>query len=525
MNYIIKNTKSWVEYMVVAWWMHLVPHLKGRVLIVGSFNHDAIEYITQYCDELYVFGNNVHSSNNKVTNITCDQFAGLKFNAIIVDAIKDPVIFQEENIISLINNNLCTDGDVCFLEENYYSIKSRTSSLVKKIINVFYDCRCHSLSKKISNATIKKLPTIYYDNEPYESFSEGSYFSNKNTFLIKEKFRSFLFNSRLSRLFVSSNIWLINKNAKSKFFHDGLLEFITNQLPENNKKYVIASILYKRGKLIFTYIHTRKRSKTLIVIVTYEEEAYSQRVNEKKSIEYLAKTPSISKYVPHDYFEFKYFGYNIFTMEGSKGITVDALAKDIKDMTLSIFDVLLELVNGTLKKDKTILNVIPNWFSILNARSPNDIKSHNIILDYVSDLDLELSVFMHGDAKIENFVLDKKHNVSGVIDWEQSMINGYPLIDLYYLIVYNYQIKYGCDFSQAFAALVNSRIECYENKMIEIYCSKLKLNEKQKSRLLILFFVHHYSCRFHSNYKDSYDYENYKISLETVLNYIDGDEL
>ena len=523
MNYIIKNSKSWVEYMVVAWWMHLVPHLKGQVLLIGAFNNDAIEYISQYCHELHVLNaddNNKH--NTKVKYINSLQTTNVKYDAIIIDTIKQPFTLENSYLSEMLNNYLGMNGVVCYLENNNYSLNSKNKSIFKKIINIFSDLRITEINQLSKPIKIDKLPTIYYDNEPYESFIEGSYFSNKNTFLLKEKIRRFIFNSRLSRLFVSSNIWLIAKNKSTSFFHTGLLEFVADKLEIKYSKYIIASILYKRGKLIFTYVNNRNKLDTLIAIITYEEEAYNQRLNEMSAIEYLSKISVISKFVSNNYFKFDFCGYMLFTMKGSAGVTVDAYASNLDVMTSNIFDILVELSANTLTVINSKSDVIQQWLHILNDRSPCDIELHDEIYSFLQQLNLDFSVFMHGDAKIENFVLDKNNNVSGIIDFEQSIIQGFPLIDIFYLIVYNYQIKYQCDFSEAFASLVNSNIQKYEAEMIEKYSSQFKLDVEKQKQLLVLFFVHHYSCRYHTDYKDKDDYSKYRRSLHVVLDLING---
>ena len=113
--------------------------------------------------------------------------------------------------------------------------------------------------------------------------------------------------------------------------------------------------------------------------------------------------------------------------------------------------------------------------------------------------------------------ISKAHDVVGIIDWEHATKQGFPLIDLYYLIIYNYQIKFHCDFSEAFYALSHQELAEYEIEMINSYCTKLKISDVERERLIIVFFIHHYSCRFHADYKDYSGYANFKKSLAVVM--------
>ena len=522
MDNLIKKSESWIECFVVAWWIHVVPSIKGRVLLIGKFNSGTIDYLSQHCDELYILSklDCLESSNGNVIYVNNDNYNNKNYDSIIIDAVKTPLNITDFFLSNLINNSLCKDGRVCYLEPNQFSLKSNTKNIIKKIFNLIFDLRFNNINKLGKKLIIIKFPTTYYKHEPHESFLEGAYATNKNIFITKEKIRIFLLRTRFSRLFVNSNIWLISKKSSSIFFHQEMLDFIAEKQSLISSEYVVSSILYKQGKLIFTYKNKLLKRKSFVAIVTHDEAEYKQRLNEKNAIEYLGSFYELAPFLPANYFKYKYLGYTVFAMQECQGVTVDTASSGLKKMSENICDILIDLSMLTYRHE-VINDAISGWLKILKTRSPDEQDNIAIIERHVNSYDLNMSVFMHGDAKIENFVLNKDNNVVGIIDWEHADKQGFPLIDLYYLIIYNYQIKYHCDFSEAFYALSHQEIADYEIEMLNSYCSKLKITDVERKKLIVVFFIHHYSCRFLADYKDYDGYTNFKKSLAVALDVIE----
>ena len=518
MDYLIKKSESWIECFTVAWWIHVVPSIKGRVLLIGEFNSGTVDYLSQHCDELYIHSklDCLERSNGNVIYVNNDNYNNRNYDSIVIDAVKTPPNITDLFLSDLINNSLCDDGRICYLEPNQFAIKSNAQNIIKKLFNLLFDLRFNNINKLGEKLTIIKFPTICDECEPHESFLEGSYTTNKNIFIIKEKIRILLLRARFSRLFVNSNIWLISKKSSSGFFHQEMLTFIAKKQSLRSSEYVVSSILYKEGKLIFTYKNKFLKRKSFVAVVTHDEAEYTQRLNEKNAIEYLGSFDELASFLPANYFEYKYLGYAVFTMQECQGVTVDAVSSGLKKMSENICDILIEISRLTYKRE-AINDTISGWVKILKTRSPDQQDNISIIEKHVSSYDFNMSVFMHGDAKIENFVLSKAHDVVGIIDWEHATKQGFPLIDLYYLIIYNYQIKFHCDFSEAFYALSHQELAEYEIEMINSYCAKLKISDVERKRLIVVFFIHHYSCRFHADYNDYDGYANFKKSLAVVM--------
>ena len=523
MKYLIENAGTGFEYDVLAWWAHVAPNISGKVILIGFFSGDTIDYISSYCRELHVIADAdyMFESDSTVSNVSFNNAKLHKYDSIIVNATKESLGLSDKLVFNLINESMSDNGCACILEENYFTLRRNIKNIFKAIVNVIYDIRLSRIKGWCKSYRIVKLPTICYEKKPYESHFEGLYSTNKNIFLLKEKAKVFLLNSPVSRLFVNNNIWLISKNNDYAFFYESILSHISRKQKFNKSEYFLSTILYKYGKLIFNYKNGKDISKSFIAILTYDEEAYYQRLNEKNTVEYLGGVDNISYLLPVNYFQHDVFGYKIFSMQESIGVTVDAISPNMEKMTKNICDVLILLSESTVV-EVSLNERLKGWLEKLIAGSP-DSKDQIIMLEqYLKSKNFIKSVCMHGDAKVENFVLDNDWNVTSAIDWEQSIIHGFPLIDLYYLIVYNYKINHNCSFSDAFHVLSDNKLQTYENELIDSYCEKLKIDNNERSVLIVVFIIHHYSCRFNAQYKNNSDYLDYCKSLIIALNILKG---
>lgn len=521
MERMIKNSDPWALHIETLWWLHIVEKLSGKVLMVGEFNNNTLNYLSQYCQiDLIQNISNKTSANKNINHISYADSLNSDYRAIIIDAVKDSD-YNDSNKYDMIINNSHNSTYICVLEKNEFALANGVKNVLLKLLNVFYDFRVSQFKRNNIKFKITKLPTIYYENEPYESFKEGSYSSNKNIFQIREKLRCALLRSRLSRLFVPTNMLLLSNKGEEDFLHHRLLLQIADIQLFDHSQYKLANIYYKRGKLIFSYNNYKDISRSIIAIVPFEEKSYKQRVNEEEVISELKSYSSLNHYLPNNYFSFDFYGYKVFSMYGCNGVTVDSDSKHLPVMTKNISAVLYTLSKVTNKyvNDRGYPN---QWLDILQSRVHGFDNEIRILKTFFSGNTCNVAVCMHGDAKIENFVLDNKNNVVGIIDWEQGNMQGYPLIDIYYLIVYNYQLKHGDGFYDAYFALNKGLIDGYENNILKEYYAMMKLSDEDIVYLMILFFVHHYSCRFHADPKYKASFTSYRESLLMAVELAEG---
>lgn len=500
--------------------MHVIGSMQGPVLVAGDFNTELLEYMSQFCQVHSVLNSLDKSSqkpsqDNSIRYLSLDESLGMKFNAIIIDAYRSNASINSQLVTHFYDECLEKGGTVCYLEKNSYALKHRPGNVIYKIFSAVFESRA-VLTRENHFFNAIRLSTICYDREPHESFVDGVYSSNKNIFLLKEKVRRSLLRSRFSRLFVPANVWLLAGDASSQFLHNQIIEQYARLCTLDVSDFQLTNIFYNKGKLLFIFRNNKSLGESVVAVLAYEENSCRQRINEQKIISHLRSYSTISKYLPKNYYKFSLFGYDVFIMQEYQGITVDASSRYLAEMTENIGRVLLEI---SLVSHKNI-SVRPEpieWLNTIQGRIPGYNEQISVLKKFVSDYSCGVSVVMHGDAKIENFVLNKQNHVVGIIDWEQGIVNGFPLLDLYYLFAYNYQLNNNTDFSHAFRALAESAIPAYEQAIHDNYCNEMQLNDKDKIYLLIVFFIHHYSCRYDVGPDTGSVWDVFKSSLATAL--------
>ncbi len=108
------------------------------------------------------------------------------------------------------------------------------------------------------------------------------------------------------------------------------------------------------------------------------------------------------------------------------------------------------------------------------------------------------TVYMHGDYKIENLLIDEKSlDINGIIDWDLARQGGLPLLDLFYLIAYNDMLHTGRSISKVFIEKIFARkYDDFECSLFQEYLKNIPISKELVSSLAIMFWLHHVSYRF-----------------------------
>jgi thiamine kinase-like enzyme len=505
-NININSYESTYDFSPVAWWLHLGTAVHGSILVWGGLSNDSIHYLSNLCDKLYLYKCLKYVQNEgadeNIVVVDDKSMASNIYDSIVIDNYISGEQISADKLKDLFKKNLNNDGSICIYEENRYAL-IKESGLISKLLNLFTDKRLVDIQSSNKHAIVTKYPSISYSVNPYESFRDGAYVANKNIFTYKERFKQVLLRSRLSRLLATSNIWVIRKSKN----HKNLIEIILSELHKkpymkgfNDLDYSV--IYYKFGKLIVSLKDKVNHDKSFFVVMALDQEAVKQRSNEKNTISHLRNNEEISKYIIDEYYEEDISGFKCYVMTEYQGVTVDIQTDKTEVMTNNAFNALMELTAATKNHDYDSVKttaLIESYFEIMSKRMPNHKNDILIIRNYVLREIVKHNishVCMHGDLKLENFVLDNSNSVVGIIDWELSDLNGLPLIDLLYLIIYNHQIEYSLEFEDVFMGVFEGDIHSYETGMMNEYCNLLLINDELKELLIMVFFVHHFSFRF-----------------------------
>jgi aminoglycoside phosphotransferase (APT) family kinase protein len=105
-------------------------------------------------------------------------------------------------------------------------------------------------------------------------------------------------------------------------------------------------------------------------------------------------------------------------------------------------------------------------------------------------------VWMHGDFKVENVVVDRGGAVVGVIDWELSEPEALPLLDMGFLLLYNVTIRRGEQFLPGVRSLYPPmRVPDEERALWDAYLRALGIAPAAVPGLVGALFVHHMARR------------------------------
>jgi ubiquinone/menaquinone biosynthesis C-methylase UbiE len=114
-------------------------------------------------------------------------------------------------------------------------------------------------------------------------------------------------------------------------------------------------------------------------------------------------------------------------------------------------------------------------------------------------------VLVHGDYKIDNLILSQGNlKIQGLIDWDLADENGFPLLDFFYLLAYNYMLFQGKDFARFMTAkLIPLEFDAAEAKLYQRYNAALNLPEEAVFTSVIMFWLQHILYREGGDFKIS----------------------
>ena len=504
-----------------AWWYVSERVFNGNVLVVGSIYENDLRFISYIARRVVCVDgaiNNIHDFNN-VEYVELNELNDTHFDVVIA-SLFNKSDSEVNNVRSKINT---LDWFVCVLfcrNDLYFGNYSKIS--FKKIFNTNISW-CDN--KEISYSMT--FPCVSYNGNPVESYLPGCYENNKNRFYFKEKIKSIIFNSPFNRLFVNGVITIKSTIDPSNLFYNKILEKLSRLINCHYNSVFLTNIFYKFGKIILSI--SSDKSGDYIVIVAFDESARLQRDNEYKTVKALKNINTISKYIPDQYYVININGIYCYSMSKIDGVTVDKDSRYLEKMTLNAFNVIVDIAKVTMVNEgsaslkKTLIN---DYIDIFKSKFMKYISMPDIDLNKISnELNGIPDVLMHGDSKLENYVLDDKYSVKSIIDWELSELKGFPLLDVLYLITYNMYVTHDEDFISIFFNILTGKINSTYAKMISDYLLQFDISKKQKNILLGVFFLHHFSKRVDVDCSDKIYLKKIETALVVVFNIFSGDEV
>lgn len=245
----------------------------------------------------------------------------------------------------------------------------------------------------------------------------------------------------------------------------------------------------------------------VVAVLCNTDYLYQRRVSELELLSTLrTQFPSIATAIPEPLGNELVAGVPVCFQRRMPGITIEADFAGLPAITEQAQGFLKKLIEGSGASRQVDPSEIDRFFRPLlrSARQRTPAFAHLIdalaerLVDQLKGQQI-MSVVMHGDFKIENAMFSPdSFELTAVIDWDLGDLQGYPYLDLWYLLLYNRLITRQQSFFTAFQALlIDGESSADESRLIADYGEFAGVRDDQLWCLkgLLLFF--HIGSRAH----------------------------
>lgn len=512
---------------VPSWWLHMGNNINGDVLVITSPASFIVYSLISISRNIYVINDSHDYGCDRVKSLSVSDFKKDMFDGVIANCIEVQSELRKRILFKSIDS-LTKNGSVCSIERKFHKIISLKA--IKSIANeIIYKKTIKQVGLEYIDHKLhlnEFLYAIIYGDNIYESKLDSYYYTNKNTFLLKEKIKIFLSKFKFSLYLSSGYISIAGMNPAHKTMLDDLALVLRRnvELQWHNTSVRPLKVYYKCGKLLISFSSKDDRSPEYIVVLCTNNDALKQRRNEFRVINKLSEIKEISRLLPDIHGEYSLYKIPYYVIKEFKGLTVDIDNKHMPIMIESAYSILplfLKHKKRNFIENRAVIKEKLDYYHnrILNRSSTSHDKINKLYF-LASELNNNISIPlipMHGDYKIENVVLDPDDfSVIGLIDFELSDLSGFPFLDLLYLITYNIGIQSKLGFLKVYSLILNNRVDSFYQKLIDNYMLASGFSAVEYKFVLIIYFMHHFSER----YLFDVDIDNAEIikSFDSVLN-------
>ena len=520
-NRAVEDCLSRLPAMSWSWygWLFLLQRLQGQhCLFVGQNSPDAIEAIGRL-------------SGNKVEVIDATQEADLpallaayddgQFDAVIVDFVHalPAQLFrtrgQLSGFIEAIARLVAADGYLYMAMQNGLSPRQvlKNISKFKWISKSGYwaDGGLKRLEGALRNDGFRQFqvhPLTIDSDGIKEVLPESGYRSFKNSLLRRERIKERLLGARGIR-------WLANGYAvvADRRVSDSLIDRLIDDLcranildPARRAEYGLKYYLVLIGKAIISLGCPGSANSEIVVVLPLDQRSASRRIKELEMIRYLQTLPArVSRRIPDAYGPRVVEGCLYFPIQALPGMSAELAFPGLARATRNAAGFLLDLGIASRSRIELDEERYQELFGNLFTEAKKRIDIFEGLLDSLeAGVRTLLSgkalnkVFMHGDFKMENLILDRNSlEINGVIDWELAEKEGLPLLDLLYLITYNKIMVAGIDeFAAIRLFLLEDKFTDEDQQLLDLYKEQLDIDGPLYEALLVMFIVHHLGIRW-----------------------------
>jgi hypothetical protein len=266
----------------------------------------------------------------------------------------------------------------------------------------------------------------------------------------------------------------------------------------------------------------------IVVLVRFPTYA-ARRRRESELLSRLAALPAeIASRIPRFFYEEQAGTVQVFVQQEFPGVTLDVPGAGLRVATREATDFLFRLHLATRRPKRltavSVQEMFGGAFETARSRYPALTAELNRLegaLEGRAGADLPV-VWTHGDFKIENIVTDERsHRLLGVIDWEHSEPEGLPLLDLWYLLLYNKQIERGVDFLSAVQDILPpQQLYGEDAAMVTEYMRTLDIPIRLVPALAGALILHHVTQRVGYDSSDTEVMDSLRLLVERATAWI-----
>lgn len=434
------------------------------------------------------------------------------------------------------------EGFICAVLRNRYGYTRLRRGLS--------EMRKHHAGAHFSARTVRRLmgggrdTTLYPlicggKGEVTDLVPSGGYVSAKNPSLANESLRRWLLGPR-GALRWSPAFALVatgDPQARSGVVCalDALAARGLLKLPARPETLVKRYQVVDGGKVILSVGEAPGRYGSYVLVLVRFSTYAARRRREAELLSRLAALPAdIANRIPRFYFEEEAGGAQVFVLQEFPGVTLDAPGAGLRAATREAAEFLLRLHMATRRPGRLTAARAGGMFGAAletaRERYPALVSTlgrlEGALQNALTDADLPL-VWMHGDFKIENIVIDERtYRLLGVIDWEHSESEGLPLLDLWYLLLYNRQIERGVDFLVVVPELFPpGQFTGQDAAMCTDYVRRLGIPLPTLPALAGALILHHVTRRMKYDPEDTWAMEALRAVLEKAVAWIESARL
>lgn len=354
-------------------------------------------------------------------------------------------------------------------------------------------------------ALIQSHPFLLEVDRIVEVLPARGYRSVKNATSWRERIKERCYGGFGANRFAPGYGLVANMAPKSLSFVDALAHRLAS-LPDvpRNQEMLRCQILAD-GKAFFSFGAGTSRYGQLIVVVTRNRQSVIRRKAEAAILDRLRATlPQLVDRLPRvidsgSIGQYQYYVYPEFPGMTIEGVVpgVDIAERNAMHFIADLHRMTAESIVASELDFQRIIGPICGQAISRYPSMQTEVRSLAVALKARWIGQKQLVVWMHGDFKLENVVIDPSSlAVAGVIDWELSTQHGLPMLDALYLLAYARRSTKGTSYENVYREMILPwQFTAHEQDLLNTYLAAIPYFARDQKMWAGLYLLHELGVR------------------------------